>query len=374
MPILKNLWGAAAALALLAVTASAPPQAGAAEWPDYYPADYDEIVEASKNEDGLLIYSIMAEYNWRPVIEGFNKLYPWITVSTLDLQSNEVFTRYYAERSSGAKTTDLIISATIDGWLEFLDKGEALEYVSAEADKLPDWSKPRPGFYTVSTDPMIMVYNKLVVPENLRPRGIRHLAELVQENPGIFRNALGTYNAGLSSFGQAINLVFLRRHGEEAWKWLDTLGPQSRPEMSSGPMLAKLQAGEYKVGYFISGIVFFPKLKDPAGAKIMGWNFIEDGTPLFMRMMAIPKGGSSPNSAKLMLDYILSHDGQAGFGRGGLTPYREDVTKDEVAYYTYGAIKEEVGEENILLIDYDPDLIKDLDKFIERWKQAYRAK
>src|SRR3546814_306566 len=140
------------------------------------------MVEASKNECGVLVYSIRAEYNWRPVVEDFNKRYPWIKVSTLDLNSNEVFTRYLAEKSSGARTTDLIVSATVDGWLEFLDKGEVLEYESAESGKVPDWSKPYPGLYTVAIDPNILVYNKLVVPEDKRPTGIQHLAELVKEN------------------------------------------------------------------------------------------------------------------------------------------------------------------------------------------------
>lgn len=365
-----------AARSLLAVFTLAvlSPPAHAAGWPSYYPASYKDIVEASKKEQGLLIYSIMAEYNWRPVIEGFNKLYPWIKVSTLDLGGNETLTRYYAERKSGARTTDLIITATIDGWLEFLDKGNAVKYESAEAGKLPAWSKPRPGFYTVSTDPMVLVYNKLLLPENKRPKGIQHLAKLVKEYPGDFKNGLSTYNAALYSFGQAINLAFLRKNGDKAWEWLDVLGPQTRPEQSSGPLLAKLASGEYKVGYFVSGIVFFPKLKDAAASKIMGWTFIEDGTPLFMRMMALPQGASSPNSAKLMLDFILSHDGQAAFGRGGLTPYREDVKKDEVAYYTYGSIKEAVGEQNIALINYDPASIKNLDAFIARWKRAYQQK
>jgi iron(III) transport system substrate-binding protein len=344
-----------------------------AQVPSYYPDDYSKIIEASKQEDGLLIYSNMAEYNWRPVIEGFNKLYPWIEVSTLDLGSDEVFTRYYAERSSGAETTDLMISATVESWLQFLDGDNAMDYKSPEAEKLPDWSMPRPGFYTVSTDPIIIAYNKLLVPEDQRPKGIENLVELVKQHPETFDNALTTYNSSLTSFGQSINLVFLREHGDQAWQWFDVLGPKSRTEQSSGPMLAKLTSGEYKVGYFISGIVFFPKLEDPATAQILGWNFIEDGTPLFMRMMAIPQKSGSVNSAKLMLDFILSHDGQAAFGRGGLTPYRPGVTQDEVAHYTYDAIKEEVGEDNLLLIDYDPELVKNSEQFIERWKKAYQA-
>lgn len=362
-------WAIATTLAVLGWSSPSSAQ----ELPSYYPKDYDKVIEASKSEGGLLVYSNMAQYNWKPVIEGFNKLYPWIQVDTLDLDSDEVFNRYYAESSSGARSAGLMISATAEGWLQFADGDNAMEYASAEADKVPDWSKPRPGIYTVSTDPMIMVYNKILLDEELRPKGIADLAEKVQANPDTFPHSLTTYHAAKSSFGQAINAVFLREHGEEAWEWLSVLGPQSRPEVSSGPMLAKLQAGEYNVGYFISGIVFFPKLKDPASAEIMGWNFIADGTPLFQRLMAVPKKSSSPNSAKLMLDFILSHDGQTAFGQGGLTPYRAGVKKEDVAFYTYETIREEVGEENILLIDLDPKLVENLDAFRQKWLETFQA-
>src|SRR3546814_11288329 len=140
------------------------------------------MVEASKNESGLIVYSIMAEYNWRPVVEDFNKLYPWIKVSTLDLNSNEVFTRYLAEKSSGARTTDLIVSATVDGWLEFLDKGEVLEYESAESGKVPDWSKPYPGLYTVATDPTPWVTTSRSCPRTKHPPAIHTSPNRLSKN------------------------------------------------------------------------------------------------------------------------------------------------------------------------------------------------
>ncbi|MCF3932636.1 ABC transporter substrate-binding protein [Acuticoccus sp. M5D2P5] len=341
--------------------------------PSYYPDDYQEIIEASRGEGQLLIYSNMAQYNWAPVIEGFNKLYPWINVSTLDLESDEVFTRYYAEANSGANTAGLMVSATVDGWRNFMDGDNALDYRSAEADQLPDWSIPVDNLYTVSTDPMIIVYNQMTVPEDQRPKGIADLARIVEESGDALRGKLTTYNAAQTSFGQAIDLVYLRAHGDDGWKSFETIGSLTRSEVSSGPMLAKLQAGEYSIGYFISGIVFFPKLENAASAKIMGWNFIEDGTPLFMRQMAIPEASGTPASAKLMLDYILSQAGQTAFGIGGLTPYREGVSKDDVAFYTYDAIKEEIGEDNILLIDYDDELIAS-DDFIERWRETFSPK
>ena len=359
----------ATCLAVLAVATAGA--ALAQDLPDYYPENYSEIVEASKNEDGLLIYSNMAQYNWAPVIEGFNALYPWIEVSTLDLDSDEVFNRYLAEANSGAGTGDLLASATPEGWLNVLETGAIMEYESPEASQLPDWSVPRPGVYTISTDPMVMVWNKLLLPEELQPKGIADLAEKVQANPDVFQNAVTTYDAAKSSFGQAINAVFEREHPDSYWEMMEAIAPEVRPEVSSGPMLAKLQSGEYKTGYFISGIVLFPKMDDPASAQIMDWSFIEDGTPLFQRLMAVPEESGSPNSAKLMLDFILSHAGQAAFGQGGLTPYRPGVTKEEVAFFTYDSVKEEVGEENLLLIGLDAQLVENADEFRDRWSKVF---
>ena len=73
-----------------------------AAMPDYYPADYSSVIEASKAENGVLVYSNMGEMNWRPLIEAFNAEYPWIKVQTLDLGSIEVFERYYAETAAGS--------------------------------------------------------------------------------------------------------------------------------------------------------------------------------------------------------------------------------------------------------------------------------
>src|SRR4051812_3028846 len=87
----------------------------AQQLPSYYPQDYAKIVEASKSEPSVLVYSIMSAQNWKPVLESFNKKYPWIKVETLDL-SNEIWSRYYSEKAAGARTADLIITLGIAQW------------------------------------------------------------------------------------------------------------------------------------------------------------------------------------------------------------------------------------------------------------------
>ena len=337
-------------------------------YPDYYPAEYEQTVEASKEEGTLLVYSVMAESNWKPVIEAFNELYPWIEVQTLDLGGSEVFERYYAETASGAQTADLSITADPSGWLEFVkNRGEAVDYESPERSKLPDWSMPLPGLYTVSTDPMLILYNEQLLPENLRPKGLTHLAELATENPDVFKGKITTYDI-IIPFSFAINWAFIRDRGEETWETLEILGPMTLPEQSGGTQLNKLTSGEYVAGYFVSSGVF-PKLADLKG--VVGWSYIEDGTPVFLRGMAIPKGAKNINSAKLMLDFILSHDGQVAWGEGGLTPYRPDLTADECPR-TFQSIAQAIGgEDKMVLVNYDENAAAGRDAFVERWNKAF---
>ncbi len=357
---------------LAGAVATATTPAAAQNLPSYYPKDYSAIVEGSKKENKLVVYSIMAEYNWKPVVEGFRKLYPWIQVQTLDLGSSEVFERYYSERASNSRTGDLIIAGAVDKWLQLLAKGEAIDYKSPETDKLPKWSVPRPGLYTVSADPMVIVWNNAVVPQNQRPKSLGDIARLAQEHTAEYKNKVTSYNAATEAFGLNINWAYTKKYGDKAWKTLETLGKVVRPERSAGPMIEKITSGEYKMGYFISGIVLFPKLDDPARAKLLGWTYPTDGTPIVLRGMAIPKGSTNVNSAKLMLDYILSHDGQVGFGKGGLTPYRPDVQASEVPRATYdGVVKAVGGEGNIVRVEYDDEVMTKGQAFQERWKKLF---
>lgn len=339
--------------------------------PSYYPDDYKTIVEGSKNEGGqLTIYSNLATYNWSPIIEAFQQRYPWVEdVSTNNLDSSEVFQRYYNEAATGGSAADLMVSGSPQDWVNLATKrGAALDYESPETDNLPGWSIPFPGVYTFSTDPILIAYNTSLLSEDKRPTGIGHLAELARSNPGTFNDKITTYTVD-EGFGFAIDWNYVENI-ENAWEPLETLLPVTRPEASSGPMVDKINSGEYVAGYFMSSTVILPLMEQSGG--LLDWSYIDDGTPLFIRGMAIPEKVNRPNTAKLMLDFILSHDGQVAVDRGGLTPYREDLKSGEVAR-TYQSILNEVGEDNIVLVNYDDISEAKIEQFRARWNDALGA-
>lgn len=360
------------AMALL-LAALVPVRGGAADVPDYYPADYRQIIEASKQEDGILIYGNIAEYNWRYILRDFKAKYPWIReIQSLDLGPASSFERYYAEKSIGKHTADLMAVGSPEGFHRFASKEAMVPYESPELPYLPAWSYDGAGLYTISSDPMVIIYNKLAMDEDDWPDSLEDIRALSRDNPQDYRDRVTTYDATKHTFAYDIHWTVGRKHGSGAAALFEDLGRITRAESGAATMAEKVTNGEYLAGYFVSGIGVFPRMSEPGRSQILGWSLIEDGTPVFLRGMALTRDGKNPNSAKLFLDYLLSHEGQVAVGKGGLTPYRPDVEDDEVPYYTYQKLERELGEENVILIDYDADSAAGRDQFLQRWKAAYR--
>jgi iron(III) transport system substrate-binding protein len=334
-------------------------------------ADADAI-QRSKKERSILVYSNIAAYNWQPVIEAFRAQYPWIKVEALDLGPAEAFERYYSEASVKRRTADVIAVAAPDSWMRFMERNEVEPYQAADADALPDWSKPAPGLYTISTDPVVVVYNKLLLKsEAQRPDSLDRLAELVRSNPGLYAKRLTTYDATSHPFAYALHRAYIEKRGAKGWETLRALGPQTRPEGGGATMVEKITAGEYVAAYFASSVTFLRRMKEEGRDRLLEWSLLRDGTPLMVRGIAITRSASHKASAQLFLDFTLSHAGQVAVGKGGLTPYRPDVSRNEVPFLTYDSVRESIGEDNVILVGYDRRILEGQEEFLTRWKTAY---
>lgn len=328
-------------------------------------------VERSKSEQGLQIYSNIAAYNWGPIVDAFRARYPWVKVEALDLGPSEAFERYYSESSVKRRTADIIAVAAPDSWLRFIDRKQIEPYVAADAAALPTWSKPVEGLYTISTDPMVIVYNKVLLQQGQRPHSLDQLAKLVRANPAPYARRLTTYDATSHPFAYALHWAYANKRGQAGWEVLKALGPQTRPEGGGATMIEKITAGEYVGSYFASGVTFFRQMKEQKRERVLDWSLLADGTPIMVRGIAMTRAASSKASAQLFLDFVLSHEGQVAVGRGGLTPYRPDVQQAEVPFLTYQSIAAEIGEDNVILVGYDRRLLSEQQQFIARWKAAY---
>ncbi len=331
-----------------------------------------DAVEKSKKEKGLVIYGNVASDNFAPIIAEFQKKYPWITVKTLDLGPAPAFERYLTESSVGHRSADLIAAASPTVWMRFVKRGELEPYVAEGSRDLPEWSRPFPGLYTLSTDPMVIVYNKLLLAPERQPKSLAQLRALLKSHPRDFANRMTTYDALRHPFAYAIHWTYAKERGQAAWDAFKELGPATRPEGGGASMVEKVAVGEYTTVYFSSPLTFYKNMKDMKSSPVLAWNLIEDGTPVMMRGIGITKKSQNKYSAQLFIDFVVSRPGQLAAARGGMTPYRADIRPDEVPFLTFDAIVERIGARNVLLIKYDEKMVTDMKSFTDAWRAAYR--
>ncbi|HUP27731.1 MAG TPA: ABC transporter substrate-binding protein [Chloroflexia bacterium] len=360
---------ATAPAASTGATATAP-SGGATEMAPTTAAGGDNaMVDASKNEkDGVLAYSIMSEKNWKPVLEGFNAKYPWIKVTTSDLGAYEVFERYYTESAGNARTADMIFTTAPDGWINFAKKGGVDPYLSKEDANLPAAAKIDKGLYAVSIDPMVFIWNKKLLTDP--PKTMAELIAQIQKDPNKYAGKLVSYDAAGEGFGYGLNWYYTKAKGDEGWKNLEVIG-STKPKIltSGGKMIDSVVAGETILGYFVSNITVQPRIA--AAKEILDYSFVPDAQVVAVRGMAVTKAAKSPNSAHLLLDYILSPEGQVAFAKGGLTAYRADVA-DKAPLHLSLVSKAVGGDDKLIYAHPDAELADPAkhDEFLARWKKA----
>lgn len=340
--------------------------------PAYYPADYEAIVSASKREPNVTMYTSFSESFWKPVKDLLKTRYPWISLQTLDLGGPEIVERYRMESGANARTADIMVFNGPVEWFDLSSTGKLMDYKSAERAKLPDWSLKLPSAYFATVDADIFLWNKLLLPK--APTSLEELVAQVKQNPAAFKNRLTTYAIFQQSSYYLAFRRLLEHHGEKLWDWVSVLAPLTRIERSGGTMFEKVLSGEYLLAYYLNQQLAVQGARDPQKNQVFGWAFPKDGTLLSGRFAGIPVGSQSPNSAKLILDILLSKEGQVMVAAGGRFPYRTDVTAADIGpgAYTYQMVLDDVGPKQALMVEYDPAMMKDQDQVIARWKSIYK--
>jgi len=333
------------------------------EFPDYYPEDYQDLVDAAEAEGGELeIYSNTDQENWAPVFRDFQKKYTWVTdISANNLGSDEVFQRELSEQATGNAPADLLVSNATQAWADFAERPDTLlEYTSPEIPELPDFAQVLPNVVAMSMDPQTIGYNTALLTD--APTGLSSLADTVSANPEQFKNMVGVRDV-TGAFGYTM-FYYLTQARPEAWDSLAKLLPLTRPETSSGTLTEKTLAGEYVASALITAAPAFPTVRDSDG--LFEIVLPDDGTVVIPRGIGIASTAAHPNTAKLFTDFILSEEGQQAILEGGLASYREGVESVPFAY-SYQDVVKEVGEDQVILAPYETADDATVAEFTSKW-------
>jgi len=332
--------------------------------PPYYPDDYFSYIEASRSEGGLVIYSTLPRESFEPVIQAFKDRYPWAGLGVYELESVESFKKYEDDIMSGKRTADIIISSSLNDWYRFDQSNNIEVYESLEDPYLPDWAKPLKGIYTAAIDPMVMIYNtELIISP---PGSLDELVNLIRANPNAFEGQIATTDATQSPQAFLTNWFWLNTNIERNWPIMTAIGDTApQTYQTDKEVVDAVASGQAKIGIFVSTKYILPRIENESN---LNWTYIRDGQPIVQHSMALIKGAASPNTARLMIDFILSQEGQLTLDYGGLTPYRDDIKFATENHFDF--ITESIGINNIIVTSFDTALLLDPSgrtSFTNRW-------
>ncbi|HDR8961875.1 ABC transporter substrate-binding protein [Burkholderia vietnamiensis] len=325
----------AAALALVAGTAVAQVPAG-------YPGSYQGVVDAAKKEGKLIVYSTTDTGLVRPLIKDFESLYG-VKVEYNDMNSTELYNRYISENAASSTSADVLWSSAMDLQVKLVNDGLMASYDSPESQHVPQWAQYQKQAYGTTFEPLAIVYNKRLIPENEVPKTRADLIRLLTTQADKFKGKVTTYDIEKSGVG--FNYLTQDAHVNEkvTWELVKAIGATGpKLQSSTGAMMERISSGENLIGYNIIGSYAYAKAKNP-------------------------------NAAKLWVDYLLSKRGQTLIAnQANLYAIRTDVAGETSA----ASLTKKLGD-SLKPIQIGTGLLVYLDQskrlaFLKQWQQAIK--
>jgi iron(III) transport system substrate-binding protein len=285
----------------------------------YNGADRDQkLIEGAKKEGQVVIYSAMiVNQALRPLTEGFMKKYPFVKATYWRADSEYLTTKIAAEVRANNVVADMLEGTGVG---ELVSRANlALPYVTPMLEFYPQeyrdpeglWTATRLSYYSIA-------YNTRLVPADKVPRTYEDLLDPQWKGKLAWR--IG------SASGAALFITNLRlAWGEEkAHAYFLKLREQKIVNFGSGSartLVDRVIAGEYPIALQI--FAHHPLISKAMGAAVN--SRLLAPVPSTAATMVIPRGVKHPNAAMLMVDYILSKEGQTILLNAEYFPAHPDV-------------------------------------------------
>jgi len=242
-----------------------------------------------------------------PVLHGFARSAPDLRIVYEQRSTNEIYALASAACGKGEAAADVLISSSIDQQIKLVNDGCALSHVSARTEALPKWANWRDEVFGLTSEPAVMVYNRVLVRPDQVPKSRFDLIDLLRLPDRPFAGRVATYDIEKSGLGY----LFAFADAQQATTFgrlIEAFGSSGAvATCCSAEIIDAVAAGRYLIGYNLLGSYALARAAkdDRIGIVAPG-----DYTLLLSRAALIPKGAANPGAARQLIDFVLSEAGR----------------------------------------------------------------
>ena len=274
------------------------------------------LEDGAKKEGKLLWYStLIVNQALIPLKLAFEKKYPFIHVEYYRANSEKLVQRMIAEYQAKRFDVD-----TIDGTSStVLRKAGMLQrFYSPDLREYPADLKDSQGYYAVpNVYFMTLGYNTTLVPSKDVPKTMNDLLNPKWQGKMIWSTSAGS---GAPVF---IGNTLMTMGEEKGKAYLQKLATQNiaKTTASNRAVLDMVIAGEYAIAINIFN--YHAVISKNSGAPV-DWQALEP-VPGLVKSLGLAKNSPHPYAAMLMIDFLISKEGQKVFQQLGYLPAHPEV-------------------------------------------------
>jgi ABC-type Fe3+ transport system substrate-binding protein len=264
----------------------------------------DAATIAAAKREGEVVWTSTQIINQlvRPVAAAFEKKYPGIKVRYTRANANEVAVKILNESRAGRPQSDVFDGTS--SVVPLKQEGYVLQWQPEAAKDYPDLYKDPDGYWIASNLYINTPgYNTALVPKGTQPQTYQDLLAPKWQGK-IAWNALPSTSGGVGFIG-----TVLAEMGEQnGMNYLRAFAKQKVANVAAAArqVLDQVIAGEYPIALQIFN--HHAVISAKKGAPV-DWIKMEPATGT-LSVIGIQKNAPHPNAAKLLVDFIISREGQ----------------------------------------------------------------
>jgi iron(III) transport system substrate-binding protein len=321
-----------------------------------------KLVAQSKRESGLIVYGNAPAANFKVVTDAFRKKYPWINVTSYDLDNNVIFSKYASEAAQGSRTADLLVSSAPNLWVYARRQRYVVDFTPGGLERFPKFVKQYRGIFVLSPDPAIIVYNRRLLGNKVPTR----LSTMATDS-GTYDKLTGYTVDNL--FGYTALWGYVKKRG---WGALQRVGKDRfRAATGVATQLQLVAQGAAKAAYLTSPTARFTIEQNAQYRELLAWTYMRDATSLVPRGIGVTAKAGSPASAKLFLNYVYSTQGQQTMCEAGFTAFRLKWKPSGGCKNTLAEVYAKVGRKNVIFVPFSQKFVNDQPTFRKRWHDIF---
>jgi iron(III) transport system substrate-binding protein len=297
----------------------------ASQTPAQSQTDLSALIGGAKQEKEVVWYTTTSAGDNQAIVAGFTKKYPFLKVQVLRSTGEKLRQRVLAETQAGQFFSDVLSVSSME--MGLLKSRNLLQpYDAPEAESYPVKTKDRDKMFTaIYARNFVMGYNTAMVAEKDRPKDWPDLLDPKWKGKiGMDEEEFEWYGTLVDYWGR-----------EKAAKFIRAFAAQ-QPQLRRGhSLLAQLMAaGEFPVAIVFPFEIEQLKLK---GARV-DWSATSDPIVTSINVMAVSAKAPHSNAGKLLVNYVLSEEGQTIIKNVSRVPIRPGI-KPTMAKLDQSALK-----------------------------------